>query len=159
VYGSWGAGVVSKGDQWAKGASRTTDQGTVGGIKTSEGGSVIKGQNNTYVGKDGNVYRKSDSGWQKYENGSWTSPDRSRGNTASQLPAQAGTGNRVSSGDVTRDLNHESANRAAGDQRASQWNNQYSQRTGAQSAPSPAPSAGAMPRGGGGGMRGGGGRR
>jgi len=161
VYGSWGAGVVSRGDQWAKGAYRTTDQGTVGGIKTSEGGSVIKGQNNTYVGKDGNVYRKSDSGWQKYENGSWTSPDRSRGNAASQLPAQGGSpqqgavGDRagqgqVSTRDVTSDLNRESANRAAGNQRTSQWNSQYNQRS--------APAGGGM-RGGGGGMRGGGGRR
>jgi len=167
VYGSWGAGVVSNGDQWAKGAYRTTDQGTVGGIKTSEGGSVIKGQNNTYVGKDGNVYRKSDSGWQKYENGSWTSPDRSRGNTATQLPAQGGSpkqgavGDRtgqVSTRDVTNDLNRESANRAAGNQRTGQWNNQYNQRT---SAPQPAQRSApaATPRGGGGGMRGGGGRR
>jgi hypothetical protein len=139
----------------------------VGGIKTSEGGSVIKGQNNTYVGKDGNVYRKSDSGWQKYENGSWTSPDRSRGNTATQLPAQGGSpkqgavGDRtgqVSTRDVTNDLNRESANRAAGNQRTSQWNNQYNQRT---SAPQPAQRSApaATPRGGGGGMRGGGGRR
>jgi len=164
VYGSWGAGVVSRGDQWAKGAYRSTDQGTVGGIRTSEGGSVIKGQNNTYVGKDGNVYRKNESGWQKYENGAWSSADRSRGNTASQLPAQPGSpqqgalGDRASSKDVTRDLNSESANRSAGDQRASQWNREYSQRSAAQPAQRSAAPAGGGTRGGGG-MRGGGGRR
>jgi hypothetical protein len=166
VYGSWGAGAVSKGDQWAKGAYRTTSEGTVGGIRTSEGGGAIKGQNNTYVGKDGNVYRKSESGWSKWENGSWNPVDRG-GRTASQLPAQGGSpqqgalGDRagqgqVSSRDVTHDLNRESANRAAGNQRATQWNQQYNQRTGTQPAQRSAPAA--MPRGGGG-MRGGGGRR
>jgi len=167
VYGSWGAGVVSRGDQWAKGAYRTTDQGTVGGIKTSEGGAAIKGQNNTYVGKDGNVYRKNESGWSKYENGAWNPVDRTQANKPSQLPAQGGgtprqgaLGDRagqgqVSSGDVTSDLNRESANRAAGQQRTSQWNSEYSSRS---SAPAARSYSGA-PRGGGGGMRGGGGRR
>jgi len=163
VYGSWGAGVVSRGDEWAKGAYRTTDHGTVGGIRTSEGGGAIKGQNNTYVGKDGNVYRKNESGWSKYDNGAWNPVDRTGGKAPSQLPAQPGSpqqgalGDRAGSKDVTRDLNRESANRAAGNQRASQWNNQYNQRTGASAAPRPAAPA-AMPRGGGG-MRGGGGRR
>jgi hypothetical protein len=168
VYGSWGAGVVSKGDQWAKGAYRTTDQGTVGGIKTSEGGSVIKGQNNTYVGKDGNVYRKGESGWSKYENGSWNSVG---GNKPSQLPSQGGTrqqgsvadrtaqtgGAQVGTRDVTHDLNRESANRTAGNQRTSQWNQQYSQRSSAQPAQRSAPSYGGGARGGG--ARGGGGGR
>jgi hypothetical protein len=170
VYGSWGAGVVSKGDQWAKGAYRTTDQGTVGGIRTSEGGGAIKGQNNTYVGKDGNVYRKGESGWSKYENGSWNPVG---GNKPSQLPAQGGGqqqgsvsnrmaqtgGGQVSTRDVTRDLNRESADRAAGNQRANSWNQQYSQRSGGYSAQRSAPSYGGGMRGGGGGMRGGGGRR
>jgi hypothetical protein len=161
VYGSWGAGVVSRGDQWVKGGYASTGQGTVGGIKTSEGVSAVKGPNNTYVGKDGNVYRKDESGWSKYENGSWSSVDRSQGKTASQLPAQPGSaqqgasGNRASSNDVTRDLNRESANRSAGDQRTNQWNREYSQRNAAQR--SAAPTGGGMH--GGGGARGGGGRR
>jgi hypothetical protein len=187
VYGSWGAGVVSKGDQWVKGGYASTGQGTVGGIKTSEGGGMIKGQNNTYVGKDGNVYRKGESGsWQKYENGSWSGVDKGKAQAPSQLPAQSpsrepgsggdragknvpstgdrqqnvaaqpgtGSGNRAA---VMGDLNRESANRAAGQQRANEWNSQQSARSSAQTA-RPAPSAGAMPRGGGG-MRGGGGGR
>jgi hypothetical protein len=160
VYGSWGTGVVSRGDQWVKGGYASTGQGTVGGIRTSEGGSVIKGQNNTYVGKDGNVYRKNESGWQKYENGAWSSADRSRGNTASQLPAQPGSpqqgalGDRASSKDVTHDLNRESANRSAGEQRTNQWNHEYSQRSAAQPAQrSAAPAGGGMRGGGGGGGR------
>ena len=174
VYGSWGAGVVSRGDQSIKGAYRTTDQGTVGAIKSSEGGAAIKGHNNTYVGKDGNVYRKNESGWSKYENGSWN-PVKG-GGSASQLPAQSGArepragggavvgsapsaGNRMYSGSqpsspVMNDLNRESANRAAGQQRASSWNREYSSRSSA----SPSYSGGAA-RGGGGGMRGGGGGR
>jgi len=184
MYGSWGAGVVSKGDQWAKGGYKSTDQGTVGGIKTSEGTSVVKGPNNTFVGKDGEVYRKGDSGWQKYENGNWSSADRTQGGaSASQLPAQAQTRDQGAVGDraggnvpstmdvqpgagqsgmgsgdreaVMGDLNRESANRSAGNQRADQWNQQYSQRT---SAPAPQSAPAAAPRGGGG-MRGGGGGR
>jgi len=161
VYGSWGAGVVSRGDQWVKGGYVSTGQGTVGGIKTSEGGGVIRGQNNTYVGKDGNVYRKNESGWSKYENGTWNPVDKSRGNTTSQLPAQgkspqqqgavAERASQTGSRDVTRDLNRESANRSAGNQRTSQWNHEYSQRSGGSAAPRSAPS--------GVGMRGGGGRR
>jgi len=90
VYGSWGRGVVTKGDQWAQGGYRTNAAGGgVAGIRTSEGtgaigyrtaggdtGGIVKGQNNTYVGNDGNVYRKTDSGWQKWDNGAWTNPER-----------------------------------------------------------------------------------
>jgi hypothetical protein len=168
VYGSWGAGVVSRGDQWVKGGYASTGQGTVGGIRTSEGGAVVKGQNNTYVGKDGNVYRKNESGWSKYENGAWSPADRKQGGAASQLPAQGGSpqqgavadrAGQAGSSDVTRDLNRESANRSAGNQRTSQWNHEYSQRSGGSAAPRSAPPAGGGMRGGGGGMRGGGGRR
>jgi len=171
MSGSWGAGVVSKGDQWVKGGYKSTDQGTVGAIKTSEGGGVVKGPNNTYVGKDGEVYRKSDSGWQKYENGSWNSAERAQGGgTASQQPAQAKTREQGTAGDraaqpgagsggrdpVMNDLNRESANRSAGQQRTSEWNSQQSSRASAQTS---RPPSSAAPRGGGGGMRGGGGRR
>jgi hypothetical protein len=134
----------------------------VGGIRTSEGGGAIKGQNNTYVGKDGNVYRKNDSGWSKYENGAWAPVDRPQASRPSQLPAQPGSGDRagqgqIITGDLTRDLNRESANRTTGNQRATQWNQQYDQRTSARPAQRSAPAA--MPRGGGGMPRGGGGRR
>lgn len=165
MYGSWGAGVASKGDQSIKGAYKTTDQGTVGAIKTSEGGGVVKGQNNTYVGKDGEVYRKGDSGWQKYDNGSWSSADKGNAQRPSQQPAQSQTSEqgvrieRASASDVSasadrsgvmNDLNRESAGRSSGEQRASQYNQQYSSQGSTQSA---------RPSGGGGGMRGGGGRR
>ena len=170
MYGSWGAGVVSKGDQWVKGGYKSTDQGTIGAIKTSEGAAVVKGPNNTFVGKDGEVYRKGDSGWQKYENGSWSSADRTPGGaSASQQPARAsspeqgsavdraggnvpsvqpgtgqsdmGIGNREA---VMGDLNRENANRSTGQQRTDQYNREY----GSQGA-QPQGRTGAMPRGGG----------
>jgi hypothetical protein len=159
MYGSWGAGAVSKGDQWAKGAYKSTDQGTVGAIKTSEGGSVVKGPNNTYVGKDGEVYRKGDSGWQKYDNGSWSSADKGNAQRPSQQPAQSQTREqgvnveRASASDVSasadrsgvmNDLNRESAGRSSGEQRSSQYNRQNS----SQSMQSARPSGGGM-RGGG----------
>lgn len=162
VYGSWGSGVVARGGQAVRGGYASTAQGTAGGIRTSEGGAVAKGRNNTYVGKDGNVYRKSEADWQKFENGAWSAADRTRGETAAQAQSRvqgsagAGTGGTVpQSADVTGDLNRESANRSAGEQRASQWNSELSARSSAQAAP--AQRSAPAPRGGG--MRGGGGRR
>jgi hypothetical protein len=43
-------------------------------------GFIGKGQDNVYAGKDGNVYRRDDSGnWSKWENGGWNNvqkPDK-----------------------------------------------------------------------------------
>jgi hypothetical protein len=42
--------------------------------RTSEGetGVVVRSGDDVYAGKDGNIYRRGDGGWQKYENGSWS---------------------------------------------------------------------------------------
>ena len=46
-----------------------------------------------YAGADGNVYKKTDSGWQKYDNGSWNSVDKptspSQRTSAQSAPAAA----------------------------------------------------------------------
>jgi hypothetical protein len=76
-YGSWGKGVVSQGDAWAKtGYVKGNQGGGAWGYQTSGGsqGGVVKGPGgDVYAGKDGNVYRKQDGSWQKYDNGSWNS--------------------------------------------------------------------------------------
>jgi hypothetical protein len=88
-YGQWGESVVTKGDKWAHTAHRTDDRGTISGIKTSEGGSAIsmrtkegdratlgKKGDDVYVGKDKNVYKRNEDGWQKYDEGEWSNVDK-----------------------------------------------------------------------------------
>jgi hypothetical protein len=91
-YSSWSRGVAAKGGEWVRGGSYTDARGTVAGASTSRGGKVIAGEGagpggnsgfvgktgegDLYAGKNGEVYRKTDGGWQHYDNGEWTSPDR-----------------------------------------------------------------------------------
>lgn len=102
-YGSWGRGVVVRGDDWARGGYVSNARGSAAGIVTSEGtgavradgprGSttVVRGQNNTFVGHDGEVYRRTQSGgWQHYENGSWSDPQRPNASPARAQPPSAG---------------------------------------------------------------------
>jgi len=84
AYGSWGNSVVSKGGQTAYSQHYTTSEGSRGSVQTSSGGkaggmttaygSTAAGKTasgDMYAGHDGNVYRDTGSGWQKYDNGSW----------------------------------------------------------------------------------------
>ena len=97
VYGSWGTTQVQRGDQWAStshvsnnltGATTRTMRGSGGGaaatrvgpVGTSGVGKTPSG--NLYAGHDGNVYRNSGAGWQKYDSGGWNSIQK-----PSQLPA------------------------------------------------------------------------
>ena len=91
VYGSWGTASVQRGDDWAHTARATNNVtgATTRATRTDEGGVVSRngpngsgfvaaGEEGVYAGRDGNVYRRGESGWQKYENGAWTEPpDRS----------------------------------------------------------------------------------
>jgi hypothetical protein len=81
----WGSSVVSRGDQAAYTQHYTTAQGTVGRAETTAGGQAAAGKGaynsgfagktssgDLYAGKDGNVYRNTGSGWQKYGgDGNW----------------------------------------------------------------------------------------
>ncbi len=85
-YSSWGHGVVSQDGQWAAGAHVSTPFGSRGWaadsngqwIKTDRIGDTYaaKASNgDIYAGRDGNLYRKSDGQWQKYDgNGNWSQP-------------------------------------------------------------------------------------
>ncbi|MGA9507011.1 MAG: hypothetical protein WBV55_00035, partial [Candidatus Sulfotelmatobacter sp.] len=80
----WGSSVITNGNQSAYTQHRTTSQGMVGSIQGS-GGAKAVGANtiygsgaagktangDLYAGKDGNVYRNTGNGWQKYDNGNW----------------------------------------------------------------------------------------
>ncbi len=94
--GSWGTTKVQRGDDWIQSGRVKNDQGSVSGIRTSEGGGAIRAsgeggsgfvgkQGDTiYAGKDGNVYRKTEDGWQQHGEGGWS--DANRGDNPSASP-------------------------------------------------------------------------
>ncbi len=76
AYQSWGSSYVQQGDDWARTARYSHGDKALAGFQTSGGqsGFVAKGDD-LYAGKNGNVYRKTDQGWQQYENGGWSNVD------------------------------------------------------------------------------------
>ena len=84
AYGSWGQSVVSKNGNTAYTQHASNAYGSAGTVQTSAGGkgaATSTAYGNTaagktsngdmYAGHDGNVYKNTGSGWQKYDNGSW----------------------------------------------------------------------------------------
>ena len=95
MYSSWGSTHVQRGNDWARTARYSGPQGSVRGVRTSEGNSafVARGNDNVYAGRDGNVYRRDGSGdWQQWggRDDGWQgvdAPDRS--GTARNRPGTA----------------------------------------------------------------------
>ena len=188
VYGSWGSTSVQRGDQWAQ-TSRVTNratgtttrvtQGSGGGGAVTRrgpqgtGGVARTGAGDVYAGRDGNVYRNTGGGWQKYDNGSWGSVDTptprnqaasagtaDRGGTAQRPSAgtadRGATTARPSTGaDTVGQLNRDRAARTEGATRTRDFNSTRSSGSRASSG-SYRPSSGARASGG---ARTGGGRR
>jgi hypothetical protein len=84
AYGSWGKSVVGRGDSWARTGHVTGEQGTLGRYETSRGGSGVVGRGedgggfvsrspggDLYAGKDGNVYRRGENGWEQHGADGW----------------------------------------------------------------------------------------
>ncbi len=117
-YGSRGSTVVADGNKWARVGHKSTRRGTVVAGENSKGGKAVGGYNrrtgnsfgvakdkndNVYVGRDGNVYKRdSDGGWSSYNGGKWnnvnraSSADNARGGTFADrtgrtLPSQPRT--------------------------------------------------------------------
>ena len=158
VYGSWGTTSVQRGNQWAQ-TTRVTNRATgttTRGTTTSGGGAAITrngpgagnnsgvvrtGSGDVYAGRDGNVYRNTGDGWQRYDNGAWGSADRP---TPQNRPST--TDGR---GDTVNQLNRDRAARTEGQTRTQDYGRARSSgatRSGGSYRPS-------------GGMRAGGGRR
>src|SRR5437667_2102387 len=89
----WGSSYVSRGNQSATMGHYSTANGTVAGISGSQGGKAVgastawgntaaakTASGNTYAGHDGNVYKNTGNGWQKYDNGSWNSVNKPQPN-------------------------------------------------------------------------------
>ncbi|HMN95048.1 MAG TPA: hypothetical protein PKC43_00075 [Phycisphaerales bacterium] len=89
-YKSWGNSYVQRGSNWAEAGHETTARGTAGYAADSSGqwaeGAHSSATNssiartsggNTYAGHDGNVYRNTGDGWQKYDGGgTWNNVQR-----------------------------------------------------------------------------------
>jgi len=175
VYGSWGATSVQRGNQWAQtarvtnratGATTRVTRGSGGGEAITRNGPgagnnsgiARTGSGDVYAGRDGNVYRNTGSGWQKYDNGGWNSVNTP---TPQNRAGSAGTAdrgvsnNRTPGGsDTVGQLNRDRAARSEGATRTREYGTTRSGTS--SSAGSYRPSAGARS---GGATRGGGGRR
>jgi hypothetical protein len=154
AYSQWGSSVVSKNGQSAYTQHYSTAQGTVGSVQGSKGGAAVGGVGaggnsgfagktsggDMYAGKDGNVYKNTGSGWQKYDNGGWNSvktpsqqgasgqtpKSQAQSASAAQHSTTAGSSaQRTSSGSQTQNLQSEAANR----QRGEQSNQRFQQRS------------------------------
>ena len=133
AYSSWGSSAVTKNGQTAYSQHYSTAQGTTGSVQTTKGGAAVGGVSATgnsavagktssgdmYAGHDGNVYKNTGSGWEKYNNGSWNSV-----NTPSKSTAQQNASERSSSAQ-TQSLQNESQNR----QRGTESSQRYQQRS------------------------------
>src|SRR5438477_7862209 len=102
----WGSSYVSRGNQSATMGHYSTANGTVAGAADSQGGKVAgsstkwgnsavgkTASGNMYAGHDGNVYKNTGNGWQKYDNGSWNSVSKPQPNWQGAENTQQRTAN------------------------------------------------------------------
>jgi hypothetical protein len=149
AYGSWGQSVVSKGDRSAFTQHASNANGTIGSVQGSKGGGVIGAstdRGNSFAGKtaggdmfagrNGNVYKNTGDGWNKYEHGSWSSV-KSPSSTSVQDRVQnsnraSGTYrasdhersfNRSGAGSGFRDVDRDFSNRQRGGASSERFNN------------------------------------
>jgi hypothetical protein len=150
AYGSWGQSVVNKNGETAYTQHASNAYGSAATAQTSSGGKAAAtstaygntaagktSSGDMYAGHDGNVYKNTGSGWQKYDNGSWNTVDKSTAQqsaqsyqqqhptstTADQQKAQSynqqhppsSSGYKPPSSGSYGDLDQEAQNRARGD--------------------------------------------
>lgn len=140
LYSSWGRGVVSRGDQWLKSGHYSDARGSVRGLRDSSGraaavvnrgdqrAGVVRGADDLFVGKDGNVYRRGDDGWYKYgdrQGGDRQGGDRQGGDR--QGGDRQGGWEKVrdrpagAQRDAVRDLDRDAADRRRGNVRSDRY--------------------------------------
>ena len=116
AYGRWGSSTISGPNQTVHTQSRSNAQGSAGSFSSSTGakGAGVSGASgnsagvvktsggDVYAGADGNVYKKTSSGWEKYDNGSWSQVQQPKAGSASQGNLSGQTQNRASQASDTR---------------------------------------------------------
>lgn len=129
-YAQWGSSVVSNGNQTAYAQHASNARGTVGSVQTSSGGDAVgastaygsggvakTSSGDVYAGKDGNVYKNTGSGWEKYDDGSWSNvnaPSRTQTGTSSASTAGAASTRRTGSTGSTATTSTRAASAQAG---------------------------------------------
>lgn len=192
VYGSWGSTQVQRGDNWASTKRFTSSSGNTTRVtRGSEGGTLVnrrgegfvgKQGDNVYAGRDGNAYRRDQSGnWSKWENGQWNQVQKPDGSVRDRMLSDEGrqrervsnrdgvtgdrigqSGNRPTQVDrgTYQNLNRDMGGRREGAQRSRDFQTYQNRSISRPSNPgSYRGGGGGFSRGGGGGFRGGGGRR
>ncbi len=111
-YQSWGRTVVADGDDWAQAGHRSQGGKTIAGLETSAGAKAVGGYNewtdqgavvgkdkhgDVYVGRDGNVYKRSGESWQRNSGDGWKSIDTTKARSQAQSRVN-NVQSRVSSG-------------------------------------------------------------
>jgi len=137
AYGSWGQSVVSKNGNTAYTQHATNAYGSVGTVQTSAGGkgaATSTAYGNTaagktsngdmYAGHDGNVYKNTGSGWQKYDNGSWNNVQKPTTTSAQSYNQQHPTSSNPSSASAQQKA--QSNPNYSADQQKAQSNPNYS---------------------------------
>ena len=85
AHSRWGSSTISGPDQTVHTQSQSDARGSAGSFSSSTGaegvgargaggnsaGAVKTAGGDVYAGADGNVYKKTNDGWQKYDSGSW----------------------------------------------------------------------------------------
>jgi len=82
-------GNTVTGGRLTVGDAGSGQSGSVGYLRGEGGGTVSRVGDDIYAGRDGNVYRKGENGWEQRTGGGWSSVDRptpNRGNSAQTLP-------------------------------------------------------------------------
>ncbi len=89
-----GSGEISRGDRSATTEMVRTDQGVARQVTTESGETLTTarkaGSDDLYAAKDGEVYKRTDEGWQKYGEGGWEDV-KSSGEQASAREGQSGS--------------------------------------------------------------------
>jgi hypothetical protein len=104
AYGRWGSSTLAGPNQTVNTQSQSNARGSAGSFTSTSGaegagvrgaggnsaGAVKTSSGNVYAGADGNVYKKTDSGWEKYGgSGSWSQVQAPAAGSASKGAAGA----------------------------------------------------------------------
>ena len=142
AYSSWGSSVVSKNGQTAYTQHYSNARGSVGTAEGSNGGRAVAGSSaygsgfagksssgDMYAGHDGNVYKNTGSGWQKYDNGGWNDVNKPTGSqsfsqaASRENAASSGSFQRPSgSSDQLQGLNQQAQDRQRGEFQSGDFN-------------------------------------
>src|SRR5271166_6302107 len=137
AYGSWGQSVYNKNGETAYTQHASNAYGTAASAQTSAGGKaggVSTAHGTTAAGKtssgdmygthDGNAYKNTGSGWQKYDNGSWNNvqkPTTSSAQGYAQQHPAGDSGYKPSGSSGNGDVDQEAQNRQRGAQQSQRF--------------------------------------